>query len=403
MPVQNASSAGLIYAAETTFGTAPSAGGTSQRMRYTPGSGINLLKDGFASNEVRPDQQISDFRHGARRVEGSVTGELSTVTWDDWLAAVMRNTWTAGVSYTQATGTSVALTGSVFTFGGGSLLTAGFKVGDIVRFTNVPAPGAHVNNRNLRITALTATTMTVAAAPAGGNFTAQTTFTLAAAGRKITNGQLLNQFSIEQNYPDLDMSELFTGCRIGGASFSMPPNGIATVGWQILGQQMQVLNGANAPYFTSPTAAPTTGALTGIEGGLRLAGVEQAVVTQLDLNISLNLSQTPVIGTPITPEIFYGRTVVTGQVSFYLENETLLNAFGNETEVDLVAVCLAAGTAPQDFLAFNLQRVKLNAASKQLVGEGGIIAQAPFQALLRSGGAGTAFDTTTLTIQRSNA
>lgn len=404
MPIQQGANAQIIYAAESGFGVAASAGGTAQRLRYNPGSALNLTKDAFASNEVRPDQQISDMRHGGRRVDGQIQGELSTVTWDDFLAAAMRSTWAVGVSISQASHTSVAVTGNVFTFGSGSLLTAGLKVGDIVRFSTLPgAPGTQWNAKNLRITALTGTTMTIAAIPAGAsNFTAQTTFVLAVQGRKLTQGVLTPSYTIEQSYPDLDMSELFTGCRIGGVSVSIPPNGIAQATFQVLGQQQQVLSGASAPYFTAPTAAPTSGVLTGIEGGIRFNGVEQSIVTQLDLNLSLNLQTTPVIGSTIVPEIFYGRSVVTGQVSFYLADETLLNAFLNESEVDLVATCLASGSAPQDFIQFSMQRVKLSGATKQLAGDGGMIVQAPFQALLRAGGTGTAYDATTLTIQRSN-
>jgi hypothetical protein len=110
-----------------------------------------------------------------------------------------------------------------------------------------------------------------------------------------------------------------------------------------------------------------------------------------------------VIGSVVVPDIFYGSMVCTGSVSAYIENADLLNAFLNETEVDLVAQLQASGTAPQDFLAINMQRVKLSGATKTIGPDGGVIAQFPFQALLKTGGAGTAFDNSTLTIQRSNA
>lgn len=399
MPLQNASGVILTYAAESNYGVSALAGGSSQRLRYNPGSGLNISKDAFASNEVRPDQQVSDFRHGGRRGDGSIVGELSTVTWDDFLASSMRSTWVVGVSVTQVAHTSIALTGNVFTVGTGSLITAGFKIGDVVRLTNLPgAPGTQFNGRNMRITALTATTFTVAAIPTGGaNFTAQTAFTLAVVGRKLLNGVARSSYTIEQNFPSTDVSELYTGCRIGGCSISLPPNGIAQASFQIMAQDGQVLPAASAPYFSAPTAAPTTSTLTGIEGGVRLAGVEQAIVTQLDLNISLNLSQTPVIGSPVSPDIFEGRTVVTGSLTYYLNDETLLNVFRQETEVDLVAVCLAANGL--DFISFNMQRVKLNGANKQLSGDGGILIQSPFQALLAGS---TTQDATTLAIQRSN-
>ncbi|NDC57526.1 MAG: hypothetical protein EBZ50_01580 [Alphaproteobacteria bacterium] len=243
--------------------------------------------------------------------------------------------------------------------------------------------------------------MTVAAVPTGaGNFTAQTTFTLSVPGRKLLMGTTTPSYTFELRYPDISVSELFTGCRIGGANISIPPNGNAQVQFSVLGRDQQLLTSSSSPYFSSPTAAPTTGILTGIEGGIRLAGVEQTIITSLQLQISLNLRADPVIGTPLVPEIFYGRSVVTGSVTFFLQDETLLNVYANETEADLVAVALAAGSEPRDFISFSMQRIKLTGAQKSFDADGGVVVTSPFQALLQSGS--TVKDTSTLVIQRSN-
>lgn len=413
MTIQPNVAATITVGAETTFGT-PAATSlvTAQRMRRVSSS-LAGTKAAFASNEVRGDQQVSDVRHGTFGVAGGIQGELSTVSYDLLLAGLMRSTWGAAVTMAHAVWTTPNVAFTVLgsgvyraTFGasGGSLITVGFRVGDIVRFTALPAGPAATSllNKYLRITALTATTMdftftnadlTLAAAPT------QATFTLEMVGRKISNGILKPSFTIEQSYDDIDVSELFSGVRVGGGSFRVAPNGNATVGFDFAGRKPELMQGATAPYFTSPIAEGTTGIVNGIGGSIRVAGVDRAIVTGFDVNVNLNLSAPPVIGPRYVPEIFYGRSVVTGMVTAFLEDASLIAAFLNETEVDISALVTGA-LDNADFLAFNMQRVKLMGAQKQIGPEGGVIVQFPYQATLKSG---TGFDTGTLTIQRSNA
>lgn len=397
MPIQSAVRTKVVYKVESVLGTPPSASGAQSLRRVT--SSLGLTKDAFTSNEVRSDMQIADVRHGGRSVRGGIEGELSVQTYDDWLAALVRGSWVAGVSAAPAdfaTGITPNNAAGTFTFAGaGSLITKGFKVGDIVRVTGVTGN----TNTNFRITALTATVMTVTPKPVTQSQVAAG-WTVAVVGSKLLPGLLTPSYTIEHQHLDALVSERFVGCRIGGLSVSLPPNGIATAQWDIIGLDGAMLTGGSHPYFTSPTAETTTGVLTGIEGGIRLAGVEQAIITGIQLNITNNLSVQPVVGTVIPPDIFYGRTVVTGQVSAFMLDESLINVFVNESTVDMVVQANASGVAPQNFLTFNMQNVKFTGYSKTIGAEGGIIVQFPFQAIM--GTPSSVVDTGTLAIQRSN-
>lgn len=396
MAIQSAVRTKIAYKAESSLGSLPGATGAQTLRRVS--SSLGLTKDAFTSNEVRSDMQIADVRHGSRSVRGSIEGELSVETFDDWMAALLRSSWTTGVSASPsdfATGITPSNTGT-FTFAGaGSLITKGFKVGDIVRVTGVTGN----TNTNFRITALTATVMTVTPKPVTQSQVASG-WTVAVVGSKLLPGLLTPSFTIEQSHLDISVSERFVGCRIGGAAINLPPNGIGTVQWDVLGLDAAMLTGASYPYFTTPTAETTTGVLTGVEGGIRLNGVEQAIVTGVQINISTNLSVQPVVGSVIPPDIFYGRTVVTGQVSAFLMDEALVNVFVNESLVDLVVQANASGAAPQSFLCFNMQGVKFTGYSKTVGAEGGIIVQFPFQAVLANSVSNA--DGSSLVIQRSN-
>jgi hypothetical protein len=397
MPLQSNVNVTMRYGAEATFGTpSTDAGKLLRRVSST----IAVNKDAFTSNEVRSDQQVFDARHGTRRAQGVLTADLSLESYDDFLAAVMRSTWSAGITANQATLLSVTASnsGGTFTFGGGSLITAGFKVGDVFRFT-AGVPVANLN-RNFRITNLTATVMTVFPKPT--DMASQSTFTLGVRGRKLLMGTLTPSFTIEQNYPDLDITELFTGMRVGEAALSLAPAGVATANFSFQGRDGVVSTGASAPYFANPASETTTGVLSGVNGSLSLNGAISAVVTSLDLSINTNLSSQPVVGSQYVPDIFYGRSVVTGNVSAFLEDASLLNAFLNESEVDIVAQLETAGADPKDFMVVNMQRVKMTGMNKTIGPDGGVVASFPFQALLKPGGTGTAFDQSTLVFQRSN-
>jgi hypothetical protein len=397
-------STAINYKVESAFGQAATNTGGQALRRIS--SSLNLNKDSFASNEVRADMQVSDLRHGMRSVRGSIEGELSTQSYDDFIEAALRGTWAAGATASPtefATGVTTAASGGTGTFtfaGASSLITRGFKVGDIVRATGLSQ--AANNNRNFRIVALTATVMTVFPAPTAATQQASG-WAFAVAGRKVMNGLVERSFTIEQSYPDVDVSELFIGNRIGGMSINAQPNGMVTTSFEVMGLNGSVLTAANAPYFAAPNAQQNTGILSAVNGALRLNGAEQAVVTGLSINMTNSLNMQPVIGSVVAPNIFYGRQIVTGQVSAFLDDELMLNAFYNETEMDIVAVMNAAGAPPEDFIAFNMQRVKFSVGNKTIGAEGGVIVQFNYQALLRSGGSGTAFDQATMAVQRSNS
>lgn len=397
MPLQSNTNVELRYGAETVLGTqSVAAGQVLRRVSST----LALSKDAFTSNEVRPDQQVYDARHGVRRVAGNIQGELSTRSYDDFIEASLRGTWTAGVSITQttpsmSTATLAATTGAstgVFTASAGSFLTSGLRTGDVIRVT-----GSTGNtNRNFRIVSMTATVLTVFPAPV--TVAAATTWGITVQGRKLATGVSQRSFTVEQFYPDIDVSETFLGCRVGEMQISLPPTGMATASFGVQGTNMLSTSAASAPVFASPAAAASTNILAGVNGSLSVAGAPSAIVTQLDFTVSNNLNSEPVVGSVIVPEIFYGRTVVNGTLSAYFENQTLLNYFINETEVALaVQMDDANGT---DFMAFRFNRVKLMGATKTVGPDGGVILQSPFQSLLSSGQTG--FDDGSLVVQRSN-
>ncbi len=394
MTIQTGVAVDVAYAAETVFGTKPApAGGTLVRRIA---STLALSRQTFRSNEIRPDAQLAAQRHGSRRVQGEIRGELAPAAWDDLLAAALRGTWTAGVSFAAAAGSGVTASdaGRSFTRAGGSWLADGFKIGDVVRWSGLSAGN---DGRNLRIVDLTDATMTVAET-VEAVATANEACACAVTGEKVATGTGQPSFTIEHHFAEAGFAQVFSGCRIGRMQLSLSPNRMAEVSFSVLGRDMEVREGADAPYFAAPATVSSRQPLGAIDATLRVAGADVGVVTGLDLSVDLGLVADAVVGAATVPDVVYGRTNVSGTMTAFVEDAALLKNYLASDEVALHLLLAPAGGA--GFVSLHLPRLMFNGADLRIQGGEGLPLRLPFQALVRTdGGAGTAWDAATMTIQ----
>ena len=401
----------LAYKVESSFGVAPGQSG-GQLLRRVQ-STVDLSKETYAANEKRTDFQIADFRHGVRRVQGQVTGELSPKTYADLFGVLLKRDFGA-VSPVTSLSVTIAGTGPTYTVtrGTGDYLTAGLKVGDVVRLSGAGLDAANAN-KNLMVTDLTATVATViplngSALVAEGPI-ASTTVTV--VGKKTfvpTSGHTDKSIAFEHWYSDIAQSELFLGNKVSKASLSLPPTGLATVSFDVMGQDLASVAkrgnvAENTQYFTAPTAITSTGTLAAVNGLLRVGGSTIATVTGLTVDINTNYTGDPVVGANTIPQMFPGKVNVSGQFTAYFDSVTLRDAFVNETEIDLIGVFTSDNTAAADFITCVMPRIKVGSANKD-DGDGGLVQTFSFQALLNtSGGTGAKTEKTTFSMQDSQA
>ena len=391
------------YKVESTYGTVPAAS-TAQLLRRVT-SDLDLSKDTYESNEIRPDFQVADMRHGVRRVGGGISGELSAGTYKDFIAAALKKAWTAT---TAISGISMTIAGSgptwTLTRAAGDYLTGGLKIGDVIRMSVGTLNAANIN-KNLLIVNLTATVATVlplngVALVAEGPIASTTVTVIGKKSLIPSTGHTDLSYSIEHWYPEVPASEVFSGCKVNNISFDLPPTGMATVRIDFMGKDITT---SASEYFTSPTAVTTGGCMAAVNGVLRIGGVTVANVTGLSLQIAAGLTGDPVVGSNTIPNQFPGRVRVSGQFTAYFDSTTMRDLFINETETSLYAVFTADNTATSDFVGFSISRLKVGGASKN-DGETGLVQTLPFTALLNTaGGAALANDATTISIQDSQA
>lgn len=388
----------VTYKPETTWGTlaGSSAGQVLRRVTST----FNLEKETYQSGEIRTDYQVQDMRHGVRTATGSVSGELSPGTYNDFIAAAVAKDF-ASVTLGSAVSCTVTVSGTTYKIirSTGSWVTDGLKVGMVVRATGLTATAD--NSRNLLVAAVTATDLTVVPLN-GAALTAQATgssVTLAYPGKQTfapLTGHTDKSFTVEEWYSDIAQSEVFSGMKVNSVSFSLPASGLVTCDFGFMGKDL-AQTGSTA-YFTSPTAQGSTGIFAAVNGVVLVNGVAVALVTDAKVDIARNLQNATAVGSNSVADIFEGRIAVSGSFSTYFQDATFRDMFNNETEVSLVLAVTASNAANADFMTIVLPRIKVNSNSRN-DGESGVTASHNFTALL---GAGAASTSTTIAFQDSS-
>lgn len=363
MAYQSGRNVAVTYKEETAFGILP--GPTDAKQFRVNSGGISLAKEPIRSGEVRRDGQTSRGRHGSRSATGGYTGDLSVGTFDDLLEAVFRGTFEAAITVDDAGMGAATLTigEHTITASAGSFIDAGLRVGDVIRAaTGLDAANL---NRNLRIVGLTATVITVAE-----------TLTVEAGpiaawsltrSKKLIMGTTPRSFTVEEHEYDIDGSEVFKGVRIGSMQLRMQPNGMATLNFGMVGQDMEVMEGEDAPYFTDATTTTSIG-LTAVEAKIMLGGEEVIDVTSVDLTLNLNANGQPVVGSVLTPDVFTNTATIEGTVTALKKDVSRSQQFLNETELSLHLLFEEPETGAADFCSFFIGNLTLASATKGEIG-----------------------------------
>ncbi len=342
-------------------------------------------------------------RHGSRMVQGSYVAELSLSSFDVLFEAIMRSTWVpAVVLTTTGAGAFVDVTANannqLTRTGTGSWITDGVRVGDVIRLTNYSTAGD--NNLNLRVKAVTQFVITVQGTPLTvGAADTTTTVTILKKLKRPASPvtPVKRSFYIEEYYQDLDLSAVFGGCKFIGMKITGSPDGMATVEFSVLGASATPLNSAASPFYTSPTLQTST-PLVFADCVLNFGGVDVINATAFELNLAITAKTEPVIGSPVSPDVFDNDVELTGSLSFIRQDLSNLTAYTAETEFEMQLLLLENEAAPQDVISIYVPRVKLTDLTKSLGGDGALIETIPFTTGIKEGFGATGYDDTMLTI-----
>jgi hypothetical protein len=350
---------------------AAGAAGSARSMRRVT-STLDLTKATFQSAEIIESQQRRDMRHGVKATGGSLTGELSVGTYQQIFESVLRQGVQAGGQAGPLNNVVTAATGErtgTLTRGAGSWLADGFKIGDVVNVNGYTAPGDVNNNRLVMVVGLTAQIMTVLTLNASAVVAkaAGDPLTVTMVGKKTyipATGHTRDYYTVEHWFGDIGESEVFRDTVFTGFTVGLPPTGMATVEFPMMGLNMIT---AQAQYFLNP-APPSTGAnLASVNGALIINGQLAGLVTGMTIVANGNYaypSGDGIVGSNERPDILPGPLDVTGQMTVLFTSGYFRDLFINETEASAAMVMTADNSANPQFAAFVMSRIKYTGASK---------------------------------------
>lgn len=394
-----------VFKKQSGLGVAASGSG-GQVMRREK-SEFKLEKDTFENNEIVQHQQSTGAVHGLRKVSGSLAGVVSPGTYSTVVASLLRKAFTTTSAYSAGTDVTAQATSPQFADASGGFLTAGLKVGDVGRWTGFAGGSATNNNaKNFLITALTATDMTgvflngnAVVADAAGD-----TCTFTVVGKKALvplTAHTTEYWTVEEWYPDVVQSELFTDVVVASVDIGLPSTGNSTFGSTYVGLNRSV---TGAQVLTTPTAATTTAVQTAVNGAVVVNGVTVGNVSAASIKIDGGVaSMGAVIGSNVSPDVQRGRIKVSGSVTAFYQDGVMSALFDAATAVSIIIVASADDTATSSFCGYTMSAVKFSGDSAD-DGEKGIVRTYPFTAEINAaGGALLASDQTIISIQDSDA
>jgi hypothetical protein len=196
-------------------------------------------------------------------------------------------------------------------------------------------------------------------------------------------GHTDDSFTFEEWRKDITESRVFVGVKVTQAAVSVQPNGMATVNFSLMGQDMDSTIGT-AQYFTAPTALADNEPASGAIGEIAVDGSAVAVVTSADFTVNGNASVGEVIGAAVTPDVFRGTLTVTGNFTLYHKDKALLQKYLDEDTIALaIKLDEPNGT---DYIKFSMPRITITSYTSEDV-NGGVTAQCAFNADINDAGA----------------
>lgn len=392
-----------VFAKQSALGTPATTGG---KIKRRTNSVFTRNVATYEGNEIVEHQQSTGSTAGIQQTSGKLDALLSPGTYTEQFASLLRKDAAATTAITTLSLT-IASSGSNWTItrATGDFLTGGIKAGDVVRITAGSVNALNLN-KNVLVISLTATVLTVRTLNGTAMFAEGpiASCTISVPGKKTwvpTSSHTNDFWSVEEWYPDLTRSELFTDCKIAKADVAIPATGNATVSFDVPGLNR---TRAGAQAIGSPAASTTTNVLTAVNGLVVVNGTA-TTITGAQLSINGNIAPGEAeVGSNSISDMIRGEIAVTGSFTAKFSGVTLQDLYDNQTVIKLFLVVTDGSTGTADFVTFVMSAVKLFGDNPDDGEAKEIIRTYPFTAQINgSGGASLADHQTIISIQDSQA
>ncbi len=198
------------------------------------------------------------------------------------------------------------------------------------------------------------------------------------ATQALTVGSTRKSFTIEKGFTDIGRYHPYTGCVVKTFSLSVRPNAIVTGSFGLIGKDMTP---SGSPLDATPIAVSGNEPFDSFTGSLKEGGSgtgdEIAIVTGIDFTLENNSVPLEVLMSDSCADIVAGRSNLSGTLSAFFEDATLLAKFFNETETSII---LTLTDPDSNSLTFTMPALKYTSGDPDISGEGPIPLTMSFQA-----------------------
>ena len=358
----NGSSSSTYYVEELTPGVTPT-NPVWTKLRNTGGIPA-ITKDTLQSAELDESREVKSIRTGNESAAADYATELSFGSHDDLFANAMSSDWIAGISQAAIAMTVTASSKDFTRTDGGSFISDGVVVGDLVQFKDLTG-----NN------ALPFIATQVSAGTVNGNailleLTDESTTSDYATGDKLGTGNLCKTVSLLTHLKGkcgtVDKYILTNGVEMTGWTLEVAVNAQVTGSFPAIGraQTIDVAPPTGSTFNPDNTNRP----YTGVDGKIVKDGEAAGGVTSITFTNDNNASPQYVIGSKAVSFVERGTANNSLSASAFMFDETDLNDFLNEVIVNIgVILNHPDGGA----MSFTVPQTVLTAATPEL-GEGSV-------------------------------
>lgn len=183
-------------------------------------------------------------------------------------------------------------------------------------------------------------------------------------------------FTVEKGFTDIGQYIPYRGLMVNTLSMSIKADAIVDCTMEFVGKDITVPSAT--PLNATPTDYSTNQPFDSFTGTLSEGGSGIAIVTGLDLTVDNGLEGLKIVGSNSIAGVVSGRSKVSGTMTAYFENLTLLNKFINETSS---AIICTLEDIDGNEIEINIPNVKYMGGDPGVSGEGAIELSLPFEGL----------------------
>jgi len=226
--------------------------------------------------------------------------------------------------------------------------------------------------------------LTLLEAALGGTYT--TGSSSAADDDIVKVGSSRRSFTFERNFKDITAGDFhyYQGMEVSSVSISVAPDAMVGVTYGFVGKSLTVSDAIDS-HGSDTAVAAAIKPFDSFSAVIKEAGSTVANVTGLEITIENGLAPAFIIGSKFTSRPALGKCRVTGNLTAFFEDKTLLNKFLDEDESSL-EITFTDGT---NSLKIAIPRIKFNSGQTDVSGEEQISLGMDFQALYDSTSATT--------------